>query len=166
VAGFTVLQSGFPVLITDGGVYNSLWCDGFSYYGCPDVPETSSFNVSKDKIRANVNSLYQYFNTSSFSQEPIGTFGNVKRNYFHGPGFNYTDMSLFKVIPLGRETARSVQLMMQAQNVFNHANFAPPDGNYTDGPYFGTVSGVDSSADYNGDPAPGRTVQLVGKFVF
>jgi len=41
-----------------------------------------------------------------------------------------------------------------------------PDGNYTDGPYFGTISSVKSSADYNGDPAPGRTVQLVGRVTF
>jgi hypothetical protein len=166
-AGFTVLQSGFPVLITDGGIHNSLWCDAYSYYGCAEVPETSSFSIGTYNPRSlDSNGLNQGFNPSSFSQEPIGTFGNVKRNFFHGPGYNYTDMSLFKNLPLGRETNRAVQLMIQAQNVFNHANFSNPDGNYTDGPYFGTISSVKSSADYNGDPAPGRTVQLVGRVTF
>lgn len=166
IIGYTVLQSGFPVTITNLGTYNSLWCDEFSYYSCPDNVETSSFNIAKYNIRANVNGLNQYFNTSSFSQEPLGTFGNAKRNFFHGPGYNYTDMSLMKSFPIGRETGRSLQLMLQAQNVFNHANFAPPDSNFTDGQYFGTISGVQSSADYNGDPSPGRTVQLVGRFTF
>ncbi len=166
VAGFTVLQSGFPVTLTDLGTYNSLWCDSRYYYYCPDNVETSSFQISKYNPRANVNGLNQYFDTSSFSQEPVGTFGNAKRNFFHGPGFNYTDMNLYKTFPLGRETSRSIQLMLQAQNVFNHANFAAPDSNFTDGQYFGTINSVDQSADYNSDPAPGRTVQLVGKITF
>jgi hypothetical protein len=166
-AGFTVLQSGFPVVVTDYGTYNSLYCDRYSYYACPDNPSTSSFSIGKYNPRTlNSNGLNQGFNPSSFSQEPIGTFGNVKRNFFHGPGYNYTDMSLFKNVMLGRETNRTLQLMIQAQNLFNHANFAGPDGNYTDGPYFGTISSVKSSADYNGDPAPGRTVQLVGRITF
>jgi hypothetical protein len=111
-----------------------------------------------------------YFNSSSFSQEPVGTFGNVNRGIIHGPGFNYTDLSLYKDIPFGGEGARSLQIMVQAANVFNHANFAQPDGNFTDGPYFGTVSAVKSSAssfaDYNGDPYGGRTAQLVAKIRF
>ena len=90
----------------------------------------------------------------------------MKRNFFHGPGFNYTNLSLYKNIPFGRESGRGVQIALQAANVFNHANFAQPDNNFNDGPYFGTVSGVDASADYNGDPAAGRTVQIAGKFNF
>jgi hypothetical protein len=52
---------------------------------------------------------------------------------------------------------------------FNHANFAEPDGNFTDGPgFFGVVTAVQGSttADYNGDPTPGRAVKLVAKFYF
>jgi hypothetical protein len=75
-------------------------------------------------------------------------------------------MSLYKNLPLGHESARSVQIMLQAANVFNHANFARPDGNFTDGPFFGEVTAVKSSADYNGDPAAGRTAQIVGKITF
>jgi hypothetical protein len=167
-AGFTVLQSGFPVLITDAGIHNSLWCDAYSYYGCAEVPDTSSFKIGTFNPRSlnSSSGLNQGFDPSPFSQEPLGTFGNVKRNFFHGPGFNYTDMSLFKNIRLGHETTRAVQLMLQAQNVFNHANFSNPDGNFTDGPYFGSITGVKSSADYNGDPSPGRNVQLVGRITF
>jgi hypothetical protein len=164
LAGYTVLQSGFPVTITNVGTYNSLWCDSFSYYYCPDNVETSSFSIPKYNPRADP-VTHQYFDTSSFSQEPIGTFGNAKRNFFHGPGYNYSDMNLYKTFPLGRES-RSLQLMLQAQNVFNHANFAMPDSNFTDGPIFGQVLGVDQSADPNGDPAPGRTVQLAGRITF
>ncbi len=168
VAGFSVFQTGFPFAITDFGTFNSGYCDEFSYYACPDVPVTSSFNIPKENIRGTYKAtgVANYFNTSSFSQEPIGTFGNVGRGLIHGPGFNYTDLSLYKNIPLGGEGARSLQIMLQGANVFNHANFGDPDGNFTDGPFFGTVSAVKSSADYNGDPYGGRTAQLVAKIRF
>ncbi len=168
VSGMTVLQTGFPVVITDFGAFLSGYCDQYSYYACPDTPSTSSFNIKTQNIR----STYQntgtatWFSNSTFSQEPLGGFGNVSRGMIHGPGYNYTNLSLYKTIPLGGEGTRSVQLMLQASNAFNHANFAEPDGNYTDGPYFGTISSVVQSADYNGDPTPGRVVQLAGRFTF
>jgi hypothetical protein len=167
-AGFTVVQTGFPVDITDFGSFLSGYCGEYSYYACPDVPETSSFNIPKENIRSTYQSsgTATYFNSSSFSQEPIGGFGNVGRGLIHGPGFNYSDLSLYKYFPLGGDGTRAVQIMMQAANAFNHANFANPDGNYTDGPYFGTVTAVRSSADYNGDPKGGRTVQLVARIRF
>jgi hypothetical protein len=168
VAGFTVLQTGFPVVITDAGTFNSGYCDEFSYYSCPEVPVTSSFNIPKENIRKTFqqSGISTYMNSSSFSQEPIGTFGNVGRGLVHGPGFNYTDLSLYKNIALGADAHRSLQITLQAANVFNHANFAQPDGNFTDGPFFGTISAVKSSADYNSDPYGGRTAQLVAKFRF
>jgi hypothetical protein len=167
-AGFTVLQSGFPVDITDFGSYRSGYCDEFSYYACPDVPSSSKFNIGKQNIRSNIQStgLGTYFDNSTFSQEPLGGFGNVGRGLIHGPGFNYSDLSLYKYFPLGGEGTRSIQIMMQAANAFNHANFANPDGNFTDGPYFGAVTAVRASADYNSDPKGGRTVQLVARVRF
>jgi len=70
---------------------------------------------------------------------------------------------------LGAEKARYLEIRLEAYNAFNHANFAEPDGNFTDGPgFFGVVTAVQGSttADYNGDPTPGRAVQLVAKFYF
>ncbi len=167
-AGFTVLQTGFPVDITDFGSFLSGWCGEYSYYACPDVPSTSTFKIPKENIRSTFQSTgtATYFDNSSFSQEPLGGFGNVGRGLIHGPGFNYSDLSLYKYFPLGGEGTRAIQIMMQAANAFNHANFDNPDGNYTDGPYFGTINAVRSSADYNGDPRGGRTVQLVARVRF
>jgi hypothetical protein len=56
-------------------------------------------------------------------------------------------------------------LRLEAYNAFNHANFAPPSGNFSD-PQFGQVTNVIQSADPNGDPSPGRSIQLVGKVYF
>ena len=104
-----------------------------------------------------------------FSPEATGTFGNVKRNFFHGPGFNYTNLELAKNIPLGGEGERYLQLRLETFNAFNHANFSNPDGNFSDGPgQFGTITSVTgiNTADVNGDPQPGRAVQLAAKFYF
>ena len=95
VSGITALQTGFPITITDQGGYNSLWCDSFNYYDCPDTASTSTFRIKTLNPRSGY-----WFSPSTFSQEPIGTFGNVKRNFFHGPGYNYTNLALFKDFPL------------------------------------------------------------------
>ncbi len=164
ITGVTALQNGFPVTITNAGTFNSLYCDQYTYYSCPDNVETSTFHVKSLDVRK----TGTWFDNSLFSQEPIGTFGNAKRNFFHGPGFNYTNLEIAKNIPLGGEGSRYLQLRLETFNAFNHANFGAPDSNFTDGSQFGTVTSVAgiTSADVNGDPQPGRSVQLAAKFYF
>ena len=165
ISGVTALQTGFPVTITSTDTFNSLYCDRFSFYSCPDVPNVSTSNIKSLDVRK----TGAWFDGSLFSPEPVGTFGNTKRNFFHGPGFNYTNLELAKNIPLGAEGRRYLQLRLETFNAFNHANFANPDSNFTDGPgFFGNVTSVVGSgtADVNGDPQPGRAVQLAAKFYF
>jgi hypothetical protein len=173
VSGITTLQSGFPVTIYDGGVFNSLYCDQFSFVNCPDVPNTSTFHIKTENPR---DPGHYWFNTGTFTQESIGTFGNVKRNFFHGPGFNYSNFEVYKNIPVGgSESPRYIQLRLEAYNAFNHANFANPSGNFGGGspipgapapPTFGVVSSVDQPINPGGDPQPARAIQLAGKFYF
>lgn len=165
ISGVTALQNGFPVTIYDGGVYNSLYCDQFSFVNCPDVPNTSTFHIKTLNPRRAGN---YWFNPATFSQEPIGTFGNVKRNFFHGPGFNYSNCAIYKNVPVGSaEGARYVQLRLEAYNAFNHANFANPNGNFGAGsPVFGSINSVDQPVNPSGDPQPARAIQLAGKFYF
>jgi hypothetical protein len=162
VGGVTAFQTGFPIGINASGSFNSGWCDEFEYFGCPDVPNTSSFNVQKENIRS---ASHQYFGTGSFSPQPTGTFGNTPRNYFNGPGYDYTNLQLSKNIHFTSDGTRYLQLRLEAFNAFNHANFAPPASNFLS-PTFGAVSSVQISADPNGDPSPGRSVQLAGKVYF
>ncbi|MGB7135430.1 MAG: hypothetical protein WBD46_09100, partial [Acidobacteriaceae bacterium] len=161
VAGITAFQTGFPISISTGQD-RSLWCDGGAKFGCADNPDTSTFHISSENPRASGN---QWFDPSAFSLEPIGTFGNTKRNFFHGPGFDYTNLNIAKNFPINADGSRYVQVRMDAFNAFNHANFANPSGNFSS-PTFGTITGVDESADPNQDPQPGRAIQLVGRFYF
>jgi hypothetical protein len=175
-SGITALQNGFPVTVYDGGVFNSLYCDQFSFVNCPDVPVTSTFHIKTLNPR---NSGNLWFNPSTFSQEAIGTFGNVKRNFFHGPGFNYSNFEVYKNIPVGSwESPRYIQLRLEAYNAFNHANFANPNANFgvTNLPPgataqpgqspFGVITSVDQPVNAGGDPQPARAIQLAGKFYF
>ncbi|MGA8530316.1 MAG: hypothetical protein WB622_11420, partial [Acidobacteriaceae bacterium] len=62
---------------------------------------------------------------------------------------------------------------LESYNLFNHPNFASPDGNLADGApsqggtFSRITSVVEPVADGGaGDPQPGRAVQLAGKFYF
>jgi hypothetical protein len=168
LSGVSAFQTGFPVSISTGAD-RSLWCDSGSKFLCPDVPNTSSFNIGRYNPRTIQTQAggpgNYYFNTAPFSIEPIGTFGNTTRNFFRGPGFDYTNLSVTKNFPFTADNSRYLQLRLEGFNVFNHANFAAPDG-ILDSPTFGQVTGVISSQDGNSDPSPGRAVQIAGKVYF
>ena len=166
ISGITALQSGFPVLVSQGGVFRSLYCDQYSYYGCPDNPNTTNFHPKSLNPRA---AGHAWFDTSSFSTEPLGIFGNTGRNYFHGPGFNYTNLQLYKNFPIGgADSPRILQIRLESANVFNHPNFAAPDGNFSDST-FGQITSVVQPTNFGGqstDPQPGRATQLSARFTF
>jgi hypothetical protein len=164
IGGVTAVQTGFPVGIAQGQT-RSLWCDGSSYFGCGDVPDTSSYHIPSLNPRKTGN---YWFNPSPFSNEPVGTFGNVKRNFFHGPGYNYTNLQLSKNFHISSDGQRYLQLRLEAFNAFNHANFDGPNGTFSSSG-FGQITSViqpGNNGDPNGDPQPGRAVQLAGKFYF
>jgi hypothetical protein len=163
IGGVTALQSGFPVGINAAGSYNSGWCDEEEFFGCPDVPNINSFNIRKGNIGTAVG--HQYFEKALFSAQPNGTFGNTPRNFFSGPGYDYTNLQVSENIHFTSDSKTYVQLRLEAFNAFNHANFAPPSSNFLS-PSFGAVGNVQTSADPNGDPSPRRSVQLSGKFYF
>jgi len=162
-SGVTTLQTGFPVGVYSSS-YNSEWCEAVTYYGCPDAPNTNVAHITGQNIRT----TGAWFPASDFTEEPIGTFGNAKRNFFHGPGFNYSNMNLGKKIKIDPDGVRYVELRLEAYNVFNHANFANPANNSFATNTFGTVNSLRDPEpnSASGDPQPGRAVQLAAKFYF
>ncbi len=166
ISGVTAVQSGNPIGISYGEPASG-WCDEFSYFGCPDVPETSSFKIATYNPRSKPTGTgtNQYFDTTPFSPQPAYTFGNTTRNFFHGPGLNYTNLSVTKNIHFSNDEKRYVQLRLEGFNAFNHANFQPPSGIFLSST-FGQVSSVVQSEEGNADPSPGRAVQLAGKIYF
>jgi hypothetical protein len=155
VTGITSLATGFPVSLYDNVSYNSLWCDAYSYFGCPDVPQQLVSKVSLSNPHSvNVRTTPYFNGASDFATEALGTFGNAHRNFFAGPGSARTDFSLIKDTHFSEE--RYLQLGIEGFNIFNRTNYGEPDGNVGDGAAMGTIS----------SSAAGRLWQLRAKFYF
>ena len=61
----------------------SLWCNSeFFFYECADTPQTTNFHPALLNPRNSAG--HYWFDTTPFSLEPLGTFGNVKRNFSMG----------------------------------------------------------------------------------
>jgi hypothetical protein len=89
----------------------------------------------------------------AFAAQTPGTFGSANRRFFHGPGLLNTDFALEKTTAITERTA--VEFRAESFNIFNHAQFNNPSGNFASSNF-----GVVTSAR-----AP-RIGQLSLKFVF
>jgi hypothetical protein len=67
----------------------------------------------------------QWFNPNAFVLPAPGTFGNLGRGTFTGPGLADLDMSLFKTTPIGEHA--SLQFRAEFFNLLNRANFGTPN---------------------------------------
>ena len=97
----------------------------------------------------------------AFSRPAIGTFGNVGRDSYFGPGLINTDLSLAKSFDI-REGLR-FQLRAEAFNVFNHPNLGQPDScvDCQDG-NAGTITSIVATQDGTSM----RRLQFAARFQF
>jgi hypothetical protein len=152
----------------------SMWCSPqFTYYYCPDVPQqtapivrpnirtmvVNSAGASQNKTAFFTTSILFPGTTDSFAPEPLGTFGNVSRNRYHGPGINNINIIIAKNFMLSGDGVRWMQLRMESDNVFNHTQFANPTGTFTTTANFGAITAVNQNL-------PARQTQLAVKFYF
>jgi hypothetical protein len=96
------------------------------------------------------------FNTSLFSPNALGAFGNSSRRFFYGPGIDNYDMALRKVTRVTEST--SLEFRFETFNTFNHAQFdgaSSVDGNINDST-FGQIL----------KSQPGRVSQVALKLSF
>jgi hypothetical protein len=165
ISAIVTLSTGFPYDISYGdGTSNSLWCANFtSFYSCPDVPnQVAPLQRANPRVRDNNLGGYgPWFANgyTSFADEVVGTFGNVHRDPFHGPGINNTNMIIAKNFGIGSENLRRLQIRMESDNVFNHTQFSNPTSTFISpqgSPNFGYVS----------SSAAARLTQLAAKFYF
>jgi outer membrane receptor protein involved in Fe transport len=84
----------------------------------------------------------EWFNPAAFAVPGPGLFGNAGRDSLWGPSFFNADLSLAKQFKLPSEKV-SLQLMLQAFNVFNHTQLGLPN-NYVDpgNPVAGTITSI------------------------
>src|SRR5437762_4551936 len=67
----------------------------------------------------------QWFDPNAFVMPAIGTFGNLGRGVFHGPGLSNVDLSLLKNISVSEKA--TVQFRTEFFNALNHTNLGTPN---------------------------------------
>jgi hypothetical protein len=97
--------------------------------------------------------INQYFKTSLFTANAIGTFGDAGKNILTGPRSFNTDFAVIKDTAINEST--KVQFRAEFFNVFNNVNFSGPSNSTTSG-NFGAITGA-------GSP---RILQFALKFLF
>jgi Carboxypeptidase regulatory-like domain len=154
ISGITRASSGFPVSIStdlDNSLMGSL-PNGVNNHSA-DLPD---FAGGPLEINGNPRNSLPYFNTSLFSPNALGTFGNSRRRFFYGPGLFNTDLAVLKTFQLSE--SKALMFRLEAFNVFNHTQFFGPaavNGDLSSG-LFGQVVNA----------APPRLMQAALKFAF
>jgi hypothetical protein len=84
-------------------------------------------------------SLLRYLNRAAFAQPAAGTLGSYVRNSIKGPGFWVVDMALSRLVSSGG--SRSLELRVEAFNLFNTFNWGNPNTNFNAGT-FGRITSM------------------------
>jgi hypothetical protein len=174
------IQSGLPFTVTSGQD-NSLTDVGNDR---PNrVPGVNPYAEVAFR-KTNTPGTRQYLNPAAFQQvwatagcasatangcSALGTYGNISRNSFHGPRFFGMDAQISRIFPIHENL--STEFRLEAFNVLNHPDFAPPSGTANSGgsaaltsSTFGQVSATASNGTNNTFGA--RVFQGAVKIIF
>lgn len=155
VSGITRFASGFPVTLINNGDNSLIGTN-------PNGTNNSSIDepdYSGGPLHLNPNPRkngHNYFDTTVFSMNALGTPGDAKRRFFYGPGANNFDLAIAKNLPIAE--SKSLLFRVEAFNVFNHTQFTGPsavDGNIGSSTFGNAISA-----------APARVMQAAAKFSF
>lgn len=141
--GIYQAQTGTPVPISIGGVLDIRYMTNRPDMTCDanNGPKTTQ----------------QYFDTSCFQALSLAETGerpgNVGRNTVRGPGFQRTDLSIFKNFDFGGR--QRIQARIEAFNLFNQARFGQPVGTFG-AANFGQIQTAED----------GRIIQLAVRYSF
>ena len=113
------------------------------------------------------NPVTGYLNPNAFSQPAFGTFGDLGRDSIYGPNYWNLDFSVTKNTRLREKL--NLQLRAEFFNIFNHPNFALPNGSITPG--LGPAGQISQTPDVaQGNPGLGgggpRVIQIGAKLNF
>ena len=126
-------QSGFPFSIMSGR--------DNSFSGINrDRADWTGVDPSLGSDRSHGDMVARYFDTSAFTVNAIGTFGNSPKNMIRGPGYFNADFALLKST---RVAAVDVQFRAEAFNVLNNVNFNLPNNNVSSAQFGRITSALD-----------------------
>jgi Carboxypeptidase regulatory-like domain len=154
ISGIVRASSGFPVTLAEHGddsLQGSI-PNGVNNHSL-DLPDYSRGDL---KLNHDPRNGQDYFNTSLFSSNALGTPGSASRRSFYGPGALNFDLAFLRSFTFAEKKA--LQFRLETFNTFNHTQFFGP----------AAVNG-DFGTDLFGKvvkAAPPRLVQLALKFTF
>ena len=126
LSGIAIFAKGEPIQISEPS-------DDLSLSGTfDDTIDEPSYANNGSTLFVNKNPRNSagqpYFNPNYFVAEPTGQVGDVMRRFFIGPGLYNFDMALLKDTQLTERM--QLQFRAEAFNLFNHAQFNNPSGNF------------------------------------
>jgi hypothetical protein len=163
-AGKPLLQEGIGGAILGGWQVSAIVNKSSGFPRDPaagrDVPNTGEGTYRPNLVpgqdpNAGPKTTQQWFNTAAFVLPAQYTYGNAGRNIVIGPGIFNTDMSLMRTVRLGG--ARSLQVRLEAFNLFNKPVWGEPNMSMANPVLFGTI---------NTTRTPMRELQIGAKFSF
>ncbi|MBI2686860.1 MAG: TonB-dependent receptor [Acidobacteria bacterium] len=143
--GILSYNTGRPFTVTSG-VDNAR-----TGAGNQRADQISDPNFSGD--RSHQEQITEWLRRASFVPNAIGTYGNLGRNTFIGPGFASVDLGVVKNFPVHERL--NTQFRFELFNALNHANFNNPTAAQNNGNFM-RITGA-------GDP---RILQLALRMTF
>jgi hypothetical protein len=126
-------QGGAPFTIYSGAD------NSFSGVGADRADFTGS-NIGQAILslhRSHSQVVNEFFDTSRFTPNAIGTFGDTGKNVLRGPRYFDTDVAVIKDIPIVERF--KAQFRFETFNLFNNVNFMTP-GNTVENTGFGQIT--------------------------
>ncbi|MGA2046141.1 MAG: TonB-dependent receptor [Terracidiphilus sp.] len=105
-----------------------------------DRPDITVANIAQTKLssgRSHTELINEWFNTSDFVANAVGTYGNIGKNSLRGPRLFTTDLALLKTGKAGERVR--YEFRAEFYNAFNNVNFGNPDAGLQDS-NFGQIS--------------------------
>jgi Carboxypeptidase regulatory-like domain len=111
--------------------------------------------------------IAEWYNPAAFINPGNGNFGNSGRNQLVGPGFNTENISALKQFHLPWDRM-AFSIRCDAQNVFNHPSFSPPQGQLAgdSGPGTEYTTTSNGGNQITGIQIGGRALQLGARLSF
>ena len=148
--GIVTAQDGFPFTPQIG--FNNT---GTGDQNVADVPDRNP-NFTGPVILGTVD---HWFDPNAFTLPTPGTFGNVSRGAFRGPGLVDVDTSFFKRFRISEQW--TVQFRTEIFNILNHPNFAYPNQVVFTGNSYSPSAGTITAAS-----TTSRQIQFALKLMF
>lgn len=137
LTGIASWQTGFPFTIfsDDDNSFSAIGADRADL----TVPNIKDAVLSTGRPHSQL--INEWFKTSAFRPNAIGTFGDTGKNVLRGPRYFDTDLAMLKDTNLTRRV--SLQFRAEFYNAFNNVNFGMPDNGLTDSS-FGQITSANS----------------------